>query len=218
MQQKEEPSEKALNVTANTNDQPQAFEGHDDLDSSVHACEGKTISAKTLGDDDINKRISQYEVEEKKAQEMKKPVQWRTDECELRHRAEVIEELRDEIKSLEYYSIADENKIEELNEALERQWSSDIIINSWIQKFNKMKAVKDELEKEMKRKDEAKKEEMKAAQEKVFLDCARSEAKQLLKREKEFQLRYGQKVAKKVMEEMRKKQEAADDHPWEVLG
>tara|TARA_B110000305_G_C18923375_1_gene396121 strand:- start:228 stop:365 length:138 start_codon:yes stop_codon:yes gene_type:complete len=33
------------------------------------------------------------------------------------------------------------------------------IINGWIQKFNKMKAAKDELEKEMKRKEEAKKEE-----------------------------------------------------------
>ena len=95
---------------------------------------------------------------------MKKPVQWRTDECELRHRAEVIEELRSQIKSLEFYADADESKIEELKEALKRQGNghSDII-NSWIQKFNKMKAAKDELEKEMKRKEEAKKEEMKAA-------------------------------------------------------
>jgi len=71
----------------------------------VHACEGKTISAKTLGDEEINERIKKASLsnDKLKKEEMKKPleevkkvkeaakkVQWRTDECELRHRAEVI--------------------------------------------------------------------------------------------------------------------------------
>ena len=101
--------------------------------------------------------------EVKKVKEAAEVVQWRTDECELRHRAEVIKSLRSQMKSLEDYSYADESKIEELEEALERQGNghSDII-NGWILKFNRMKAAKDELEKEMKRKEEAKKEEMAA--------------------------------------------------------